>query len=123
MTESKIISISVFNIINQNAAITTEDGILVFNAIKKALENGQKVNIDFQNIKTIITPFLNAAIGQLYGQFSKEAIESSLTYTGLSEDDKKLLKLVEERAISYFKNKANVEAIIEKNGLDGDDDN
>ena len=54
------------DIINSNSANLDEKGELVFQAIKKRIEEDQPVTLDFTGIDTLITAFLNLAIGQLY---------------------------------------------------------
>ncbi|MCK1244940.1 Uncharacterised protein [Streptococcus uberis] len=54
------------DIINSNSANLDEKGELVFQAIKENIEKNQPVTLDFTGIDTLITAFLNLAIGQLY---------------------------------------------------------
>ena len=50
-----------------------------------------------------LTPaFLNSAVGQLYGSFPAESIESNLSFTNILEEDEIILKRVIERAKTYF---------------------
>ncbi|WP_186652346.1 STAS-like domain-containing protein [Streptococcus sp. sy004] len=54
------------DIINSNSANIDKKGNLVFQAIKERIEKDQPVILDFTGIDTLITAFLNLAIGQLY---------------------------------------------------------
>ena len=61
--ERKIINI--FDIVGGKAAVSTEDGDRLFKTISTFLEKDFQVVLDFANIETLITTFLNAAIASL----------------------------------------------------------
>ena len=60
--------------------------------------------LSFMNVTSLTSAFLNAAIGQLYGEFSEEEIRAKLTVKDMEQDDLVLLKRVVETAKAYFKN-------------------
>lgn len=66
LKETKNETLVIRDIINSNSANLDEKGELVFQAIKKRIEEDQPVTLDFTGIDTLITAFLNLAIGQLY---------------------------------------------------------
>ena len=105
--------IDVSNIIDKELATFVDDGILLHKEIKKYLDKNEKVIVDFSNIKMVISSFLNAAIGKLYGDFQYNFIENNLEIIGLDEDDEELLNdVVIKNAKSFFEKKdkiANIE--------------
>ena len=109
--------IDVSNIIDKELATFVDDGILLHKEIKKYLDKNEKVIVDFSNIKMVISSFLNAAIGKLYGDFQYNFIENNLEIIGLDEDDEELLNdIVIPNAKSFFENQTKIEK-IEKNIL------
>ena len=82
--------------------VATEDGQKVFDQIAPFLERGHSVELSFLNVEIMATAFLNAAIGQLYGQFEEEAINSLLIVRDLLPEDETLLAWVKESSKRYF---------------------
>jgi hypothetical protein len=103
MSESKFI-IRIFEEVGGDSAISVEDGDAIFKKIDNAISNGMSVTLDFQNIKLIITAFLNAAIGQLYSKYNSEQLNDKLNIENISSEDIRLFKKVIERAKEYFSN-------------------
>lgn len=56
------------------------------------------------NITSLTSAFLNAAIGQLYVEFTEDQIRANLTVKDIEQDDLALLKRVVETAKAFFKN-------------------
>ncbi|HEL2204188.1 TPA: STAS-like domain-containing protein [Streptococcus suis] len=59
-------TLKISDIINSKSAILSETGELVFQEIKKYIDQDESVTLDFTGITTLTTAFLNLAIGQLY---------------------------------------------------------
>jgi len=108
------ITINVFEKIGSTAAVSSEDGALLFKLISKALKNEAKVILDFNNVELITSTFLNAAIGQLYSSFESPFLRGHLSVKTMAEDDLVLLKKVVDRAKEYFENKELIEKGIEE---------
>ncbi|MFQ5709446.1 MAG: STAS-like domain-containing protein [bacterium] len=108
------IVINIFEKIGSTAAVSSEDGDLLFKLISKAFKNEAKVILDFNNIDLLTSTFLNAAIGQLYGFFDGSFLKEHLAIQNMEKDDLVLLKKVVERAKEYFKNKNLVEKAIKE---------
>lgn len=119
MTEIKEIKINLFEAIGSRAAISSDDGDMIFKRIDLALKNKVNVLVDFQNIDLIVSTFLNASIGQLYGTYTSQVIRKYLKVINLNNDDLGTLKLVIKRAQEYFENKKNFETSI-NNALQDD---
>ena len=65
------IVISVFNLVGSGFCVEAKDGEAVFQAISKALQQEQVVEISFKNVEMLTSAFLNTAIGELYGIFRR----------------------------------------------------
>ena len=93
---------------------STDDGEIIFKTIDSHFKNLNDVVLDFQNSELIVSTFLNASIGQLYGFYSSDFIKEHLQVTHMSNDDLKLLQKVIERAKQYFANKEDFGKTINK---------
>ncbi len=112
------VTIRVADIVGGSLCISAEDGQKVFEKIKQLFENDQKVVVSFDKVTMLISLFLNAAIGQLYGSFSEEKVKTSLEVTGLAAEDIEILKKVVDNAKKYYANRAGYDA-----AWDNDDEN
>lgn len=109
----KEIKINIFEQIGSNAAVSSEDGEVLYKRIIKGLaEKDIVIILDFANIELITSTFLNAAIGQLYGRFDSPFLKERLKVNNLAKEDLELLKKVVERAKEYFKNKTKLDNSI-----------
>ena len=107
-------NIRIVDIVGGNAAVSTEDGNDLFKEISKFLDREIIVNLDFTNIDTMTSTFLNAAIGQLYSKYKSEYLQKYLKVLNLEEVDRELLIRVIERAKEYFKDKEKMDRAIEE---------
>lgn len=101
MTQS--ITVRVYDIIGGSLCVSTEDGQRLYEKIAPLLKEGRSVALSFERIDTLISAFLNAAIGQLYGELPEERIHELLSFRDLADDDSEILKRVVENAIAYFR--------------------
>jgi len=108
--ERKIINI--FDVVGGKAAVSTEDGDRLFETIIAFLEKDFEIVLDFANIDTLITPFLNAAIGQLYSKYDSPFLREHLSVNNLTPEDRKRMVTTIEVAKEYFKDKDNFEKNI-----------
>ena len=97
--------ISVFDIVGGPLCVSAEDGQLVHDKIAPFIRDHQPIVVSFTGITTLITAFLNVAIGQLYGEFTEEQIRELLTVRGLAPEDIDLLIRSNNNAKNYFKNR------------------
>ncbi|QLY25701.1 STAS-like domain-containing protein [Bdellovibrio sp. KM01] len=109
------LKINVYEIVGGDSAIAVEDGEALFSRIKNAISNGVDTEVNFANVNLIVSSFLNAGIGQLYGEFDEILLKSKLKVTGLSEDDQELLVKVIKRAKEYFAKKETFNKVIKEN--------
>ena len=101
--------INIFDIVGGKAAVSTEDGDRLFETISAFLEKDFEVVLDFINIETLTSTFLNAAIGQLYSKFDSPLLKQKLKVNNLRSEDRELMIKVIVRAKEYFKDKENID--------------
>ncbi len=97
------IMLSTFEIVGSPLCVASDDGQNVHDRIAVALREGVRVTVSFQNVTSLTSAFLNAAIGQLYDSFSEDEIRTKLKVKNLAPEDRALLKRVVETAKAYFK--------------------
>lgn len=100
---NKDFKLSIFEIVGSPLCVASSDGQKVYDRLAAILKEGRNVTLSFYNVATLTSAFLNAAIGQLYGEFSEEQIRSLLKAQDMQSDDLALLKRVVETAKQYFK--------------------
>ncbi len=101
---SNPIIVRVFDIVGGPLGVSAEDGQRVHDKIAPLLREGTKVELSFEQVETLISAFLNAAVGQLYGEFPEEKIRELLSVRNMAGDDLAVLKRVVENAKKYFSN-------------------
>ena len=97
--------IRVFDMIGSPFAVSSDDGQAVYDRIAPLIRQGRKVRLSFEQIETVIPAFLNAAIGQLYGEFSENTITNLVDVGEISRDDLTLVKQVIDNARLYLKHR------------------
>lgn len=118
---NKQIELTLVDTVGSGYCVSSEDGQMVHDSIVKALKQGDSVRLFFKNVEDLTSAFLNAAIGQLYGEFSESEIKAKLSVADAAPDDLMLLKRVVERAKEFFKDPhrfqaATTEALGEPSG-------
>jgi len=99
---SEPIIVRVFDIAGGPLCVSAEDGRRVHDKIQPLLKAGKKVALSFESVDTLISASLNAAVGQLYGEFSEEQIPALLSVKDMEADDLAVLKRVVDNAKKYF---------------------
>ena len=117
---SKNIRISMFEVVGSPFCVASDDGQKVHKHLDAALRENQKVILSFHNVTALTTPFLTAAVGELYGTFSEEKIRSLLKVEDAEQDDLALLKRVVDKVKLYFKDPKRYNQIFQE--VLGDDD-
>jgi len=88
--------VNLFEYTGTQKADTAELGEKVFKKlepqIKKCLENKEKVVIDFSQITSVTTKFLDKAIGNLFSTAYVEKLLDCITFSGLDDSKKRKLK-------------------------------
>lgn len=96
--------IDIAKIIDTPSALTQESGDIVYHEIEKSFDNKDTVILDFINVESMITPFLNNAIGQLYGKYESDFIKSHLNLKNFPQSKNSTLNIVISNAKKFYKN-------------------
>jgi hypothetical protein len=118
MTEPIIVR--VFDIAGGPICVSAEDGQRIHDKIAPLLRGGKKVALSFEQVDTLISAFLNAAIGQLYGEFPEERIRELLSVRDMDADDLPILKRVIENAKAYFRDPERFKQAIGEENINDD---
>jgi len=98
------VTVRVFDIVGGPLCVSADDGQRVYDKIVPLLGEGKKVALSFEQVETLISAFLNAAIGQLYSKFPEDKIRELLAVCDMDDEDIVVLKRVIENAKAYAKN-------------------
>ncbi len=96
------LELTVLEIVGNPLCFASDDGQKIHDRLAVALKEGRSVTLSFHNVTIVTAAFLNAAIGQLYGEFSADQIRTLLRVRDMQTDDVMLLKRVVETAKQYF---------------------
>lgn len=105
--------IDVAKTIDSPAALSREQGNIVFNIIVKHLSEDESVVLDFCDIESIITPFLNTSIGQLYSKYSSEKLSNSLRIVNIPKGTVQKFNNVIANAKAFYANHAIYQQAVE----------
>ena len=96
--------VDVAKIIDTPSALTQESGDIIYHEIEKSFDRNETVTLDFCNIESMITPFLNNAIGQLYGKYKSDFIKEHLTLENFPPTKNSTLNIVISNAKKFYEN-------------------
>lgn len=105
-------TINIADTIHSPSALTQEQGEIIYSLICKSINQKKIIELDFSTIESMISPFLNNAIGKLYGNYSSETINTYLKLLHFPESKKSTLKIVTENAKKYYANKEEFKATV-----------
>ncbi len=71
--------------VGENCA-SIDDGEKVLRLIRPQLIKGFSVELDFENVKLVLTPFLNTCFGKLLEQFGKELTMTHVSMRNISDE-------------------------------------
>ncbi len=103
---SDAISIRILDVLGGPIAVSTDDGQALHDRIAPLLRAGQRMALSFDGMEITTPTFLNAAVGQLYGEFEHGQIRAMLSVRDAAPDDLALLQRVVENAKHYFATRA-----------------
>ncbi|OIQ23723.1 MAG: hypothetical protein BM562_18530 [Alphaproteobacteria bacterium MedPE-SWcel] len=116
-------TVKISQIIGSGYCVSASDGKLVYEVITQHIEKGDRVAISFENATRLTTAFLNAAVGQLYGEYTPEKVRASLAPPlGAEPWQLARLKVVVERAKAFFEKPDEISKIIERESGKPNDD-
>lgn len=111
---TKNVLINVAEEIKSPSALTQEQGNIIFSKIIDAIDNESVVSLDFSQVESIISPFLNNAIGQLYGLYTSEQLRSHLNIQNFPDEKKATLNIVIANAKRYYINKTKFDSTVKE---------
>lgn len=91
--------------INNPSALTQEQGDIIYYILIAHFDKGEEVGLDFANVESMISPFLNNAIGQLYGKYTGEQISKYLELINFPASKNSTLNIVINNAKQFYANK------------------
>lgn len=100
-----MITIDVAKTIGTPSALTQEQGDIIYNKISDAFEKKEIIVLDFSNVESMISPFLNNSIGQLYGKYSSDDIKQYLKLKKFPSAKNSTLNIVINNAKNFYANK------------------
>ncbi len=74
--------------------------------IRSALESGADVIVDFANVKSVLTAFLNPAIGDLYAVFDADELDRRVRTVNTSDVNDASLERVRDHARQFYNDPA-----------------
>lgn len=86
------------------SCITAEDGDKVYQIIHKQLKKGDKIILDFKDVKHFSAVFLNAAIGKLFKDFTDLQLKQLLHIKNVTNETKNLIELIIKNSTKYYDN-------------------
>ncbi|WP_108819357.1 STAS-like domain-containing protein [Pseudovibrio sp. Alg231-02] len=109
----KTISVPISVIVGGGICVSASDGHKVFDVIRQHIVNGNRAALSFSGVTRMTTAFLNAAVGQLYGDFDEQKIRQHLAPPEDAEDWHLVrLKIVVDRAKIYFNDNNSIDSIF-----------
>lgn len=87
-------------------ATDMRQGDSICKMIVSGFEAGEHVTLDFEGMKTILSTFLNTAIGKLYQNYTSEFLNANLRLVNICPEDKFILSRVIARAKDFYSNPA-----------------
>lgn len=111
---SEPILIRVLDVIGRPLAVDTADGQRVHDKIAPQLREGGKVLLSFEGVTMVITAFFNSAIGQLYGEFPEDKVDSQVEVRDLLPVFNSTLDKSRELSKSFFKDPERLKKAIQE---------
>ncbi|WP_407538853.1 STAS-like domain-containing protein [Deinococcus radiomollis] len=116
----EITKVSLVNIAKTSVCTSSEDGIRVYDTIITEFTKNHIVDLSFKDVKYVISAFLNAAIGQLYKDYSDTYLRERLALSHVNNEQLEILREVIANAKKYYTNMALYEE--HRREILGDDD-
>lgn len=88
--------------INSPSALTQEQGDVIYADIMQAFKRNEEVTLDFSDIESMISPFLNHAIGKLYENYDSDYIKHALHMNNFPPEKISTLNIVISNAKKYY---------------------
>lgn len=95
-------------------ATDMKQGDKVYKLILEGFKNNESVCVDFGEMNTILSIFLNNAIGTLYKDYKSDYLNKNLKVTNLNEYNLFILKRVIDRAKDFYSNPKFITNILDE---------
>lgn len=82
--------------------LTIADGQSIYEAVRAQLLEGGSVELDFDGVEVIASPFFNAAVGQLLSEIPERELRGRLSFAFLSDVGVHVLERVIANAAQYY---------------------
>ena len=102
---NRVARIDVAERIGNPSALTQEQGDIIFHEIDTSFKHKEEIFLDFSNVESMISPFLNNAIGQLYENYTTEDIKHYLHLENFPPTKNSTLNIVINNAKKFYANK------------------
>lgn len=94
-------------------ATDMKQGDKIYNLIREGFKKNDVVHVDFSGMTTILSTFLNNAIGTLYKDFSSQFLNENLKIENLCEDDMFILRCVVKRAKEFYDDQQAITSVLD----------
>ncbi|MGA2175558.1 MAG: STAS-like domain-containing protein [Verrucomicrobiota bacterium] len=111
---SEPILLRVYDVVAGDRCVDTADAQRVHDKIAPLLRNDTGVVLSFDGITMVITAFLNAAIGQLYGEFPEEKVDRLVEVRDLLPVFKTTRDKSREWSKAYFRDPERIKRSIQE---------
>lgn len=95
-------------------ATDMKQGDEIYSLIIQGFKKGEKVCVDFEGLTTVLSTFLNNAIGTLYKDYDSEYLNKNLQINNLCEDDMFILRRVIKRAKEFYRNESLITGALDQ---------
>jgi len=99
------VTLKIVDLVGTPFCIALEDGDKVRQAIAEQLRLGNQIILDLADIELLTSSFLNAAVGDLYEEFTEEEIRDHLHLENETKDDLSLIQYVVANAKLFYARK------------------
>lgn len=111
----KELLLNVREVLGSPSALSREQGEQIYNKIFPVLIEGGNVTLDFGEIESVITPFLNVAIGKLYSDLSSEQLNNQLHIINPPDSLYSKVNIVAENAKRFYGNQEYFTRTVKEN--------
>ena len=89
-------TIKIADVVNDSVWVAIADGRKVYDVVRPLLLSGTQVELSFEGKQVVVTPFISAAVGDLYREKTGIGnVDSLLSYVGKDEEvDEKLNRVI-----------------------------
>src|SRR5207247_652796 len=111
---SEPLLISIHEITGCPYAVAVSDGDRVREKIVPALREGRQITLSFRGIELVVSAFLSAAIGQLYGDFPEAKVDLLVVVQELPPGTDTIVNSARAWAKAFYREPAAYERAIQK---------